>query len=496
MTSTSKNLVILHTNDIHGHFDSMPYVAGAVASLRRTYADDHVLYMDLGDHIERMTMETDSSDGAANIEVLNAAGCDLATLGNRELLSISPARWEELADQYAHFLVVLSNLRLADTGEAPVWIKPYVIQNRTIGGVNCRIAFIGLTHYLPKFYEPLGWKIEEPLGAARHWVERLRPEADIVIAMSHLGFRMDKRLAEEVPGIDLIVGAHSHHLLDPPQRMNDTHLLQAGRYGEHVGVAVIGYDQRRKAITAVNASCKTTRDYPADERTLRLIQAIRNEGRTKLGEIVAFLPKPMPMTWNTETPLGNALAAGVRQSTGAEIGMINAGQFVDGLVAGAVSREHLLHACPSPARPCRVVLKGKRIVEALEAALDPEQMDQPIGGFGFSGKFVGTLCLDGAKVEYDSRKPAGERIIAVRVQECPLEMERDYVVGTVDAFACGKGYTALGQSDSISYPFPGLMREVLAASLADAAVLRHSFGRRWQDIAPVQEKASKGGDSK
>lgn len=480
MISTSEKLVIIHTNDIHGHFENMPYVAGAIASLRRTYADDHVLYMDLGDHVERMTLETDSSDGLANVEVLNAAGCDLAALGNRELLTISHERWGQLADQYANFRVVLSNLALTDTGEAPTWMKQYVILNRKMGSGNCRIAVIGLTHYLPKFYEPLGWKIAEPLATAEYWVERLRPEVDVLLVMSHLGSHMDQKLAEQTPGIDLIVGAHSHGLLVPPLHMNGTYILQAGCYGQHVGVAVIHYDPIEKTISAVDGGCVAAREYPQDESTRRLIGKFRDEGQRKWGEVVALLPEPLSMIWNKETALGNILAAGVRRCTGAEIGIINAGQFVDGLAAGAVTREHLLNACPSPARPCRVVLKGRRIMAALEDALNPAMVDRSIGGFGFTGKRIGTLCLDGAEVEYDYDRPVNRRIISVCIQGSPLEAERDYVVGTVDAFTCDKGYTSLGHSDDIRYPFPGFMRDVLAIALADKDVVRNSVKPRWR----------------
>lgn len=71
--------------------------------------------------------------------------------------------------------------------------------------------------------------------AARNCIEALREKCAVVICLSHLGLARDMEVATNVGGIDLILGAHSHEELDPPIRVGDTWICQAGAFGRFVG---------------------------------------------------------------------------------------------------------------------------------------------------------------------------------------------------------------------------------------------------------------------
>ncbi len=62
----------------------------------------------------------------------------------------------------------------------------------------------------------VGVSVEEPVSVARRLVPTLREQAELVVVLSHLGLADDRRLAAAVPGIDLIVGGHNHHVLAQP----------------------------------------------------------------------------------------------------------------------------------------------------------------------------------------------------------------------------------------------------------------------------------------
>ncbi len=94
----------------------------------------------------------------------------------------------------------------------PAVSNPYQIRNP-----DC---LIGVTAYFTEYYRLLGWDIQEPLQVTEQLVRKLRPEVDVLIVMSHLGLRLDERMAQEIPGIDVILGGHTHHLLEEAQRMN------------------------------------------------------------------------------------------------------------------------------------------------------------------------------------------------------------------------------------------------------------------------------------
>jgi 5'-nucleotidase len=121
-------------------------------------------------------------------------------------------------------------------------VKPYVIKE--VQGI--RIGIFGIlgkdAAEVSPFVRPM--KFRDPIETSREMVKTLREREKVhwVICLSHGGLREkkslseDDRLAKEVPGIDLIVGGHSHTKLNKPLMVNQTAILQAGGHGEYVGV--------------------------------------------------------------------------------------------------------------------------------------------------------------------------------------------------------------------------------------------------------------------
>jgi len=86
-----KYLHILHTNDLHSHFERMPKIATLLSQLQRegNRRDEAWIAVDVGDHMDRGRMETEGTGGMANRAVLEATGYQVVTLGNNELLTFS-----------------------------------------------------------------------------------------------------------------------------------------------------------------------------------------------------------------------------------------------------------------------------------------------------------------------------------------------------------------------------------------------------------------------
>ncbi len=76
----------------------------------------------------------------------------------------------------------------------------------------------------------------QPIEEARKQVAELRNKVDLVIALTHIGHARDRELAEQVPGIDLILGGHSHTVLVEPVLVGTTWIAQTGSHGRHAGV--------------------------------------------------------------------------------------------------------------------------------------------------------------------------------------------------------------------------------------------------------------------
>lgn len=477
MPARLHKLVILHTNDIHSHFERMPQIASLIRARRAAHAADSspVVTVDCGDHMDRMFVETEGTAGAANVAVMNATGYDAAVLGNNEGLTFPAATLAAAYKDAARFTVIGSNVAWKDSGESPDWLVPYYIAR--CGPI--RVGFIGITASFNAFYHPLGWDVGEPLASAARWVRELRGQVDALVLLSHLGLSTDEKIAREIDGIDVILGGHTHHLLEEPLRIGSTVICAAGKFGHYVGEVELLFDGERAALSEVRASCLATDGYPDSPDIAALIARYRAEGERRLGETVATLAQPLDIDWAGESRLGNLLAAGLLRWTNAEAALVNAGQLLHGLEAGAVSKETLLRLCPSPINPCRMTLRGEQLVQALEEALLSEFQQKPMVGFGFRGKVLGTLCVAGMRVEYDPAGPPLARIRRVTIGGGELRPEREYDVATIDMFTFGVGYMSLSQGKDVRYYLPEFIRDVLAAELQDARAIAASEERRW-----------------
>ena len=143
---------IIHTNDLHSHFENWPKIRRFI--LKKQKANDHetVYTVDLGDFSDRWHPLTESTDGKANVTMVNQVDYDLATIGNNEGVGNAKDVLNHLYDE-ATFEVVLANLFDKQTLQIPKWAKVSKIMTTNEG---TKIGFIGLTAAFPLTYSPNG----------------------------------------------------------------------------------------------------------------------------------------------------------------------------------------------------------------------------------------------------------------------------------------------------------------------------------------------------
>ncbi|WP_372662074.1 bifunctional UDP-sugar hydrolase/5'-nucleotidase [Cohnella sp.] len=459
MTESNITLTLLHTNDLHSHFEEVSRIASYIAEVRASQPKDRIILLDCGDFLDRVRLETEGTLGASNRAVLESIGYDAVLLGNNEGLSYTPEELDELF-QGMPIPVVCANMVLKETGKSPSWMIPTL----TIERSGIRIGLIGLTAPFNDYYELLGWNAFDPLETMRKEVKRLRNEVDVLIVLSHLGLRQDERIAATVEGIDLILGGHTHHLLEVPLIIGQTALCAAGKFGNHIGHLELAFDSERKLIK-ISGGAIPTDDFPSHPELDTLIADYRLQAKRKMDKQVASLAEPLEWLPDSESPLSTLLACAVRRKTEAEIGIVNAGQLLQGLQSGVVTEE-LIHAiCPSPINLCVMKLQGCQIVQALEESLLPEFHELVIRGFGFRGQVLGTLCLDGMEITIDLSAAPYHRIKHAKINGISLDENRVYSVGTLDMFAFGVGYVGLKEGYDIRYFLPEFIRDVLSEAL-------------------------------
>ncbi len=467
-------LHILHTNDIHSRFERMAQIATCLKQRRSKWEGrgEHVLTVDIGDHTDRMQDKTEATWGHANVRVLNESGYQYVTIGNNEGLTFPKARLDRLYEE-ADFTVVLSNLLDSASGTLPKWAVPYAIHEWD----GFRVAILGVTVAFAEFYRELGWEAKEPLPLVKEQVARLRPQVDAIVVLSHLGYQADVDMAREIPEIDVILGAHTHRLLEKGERVGRTLVAQVGKYGEYIGHVRLRLDKAMRRVVESEAEVYRSKTYPADPALAQLIGRETAEADRILSRPVVRLSRDFEIDWDRETPFGSFLAAGLRRWTGADVGLANGGLLLTPLRQGQITRKDLLDCVPHPVKPCLVTLRGDQLWRILERAAVPDVVRMPLRGFGFRGEVTGWMGIDGMIVYYDQTSVPVIRRVEIGGE--PLEWNREYRVGTVDMFLFNRLFPEFQQALGQRFFLNDLLREMFAHMLGDDELVEASFTPRW-----------------
>lgn len=375
---------ILWTNDTHGYFvpmyhaeyyevDSYAQTAaaeGTVGGYARIAAmvKDHrakssdVVFVDGGDTFDGAPI-AQMTQGAAVIPILNAMGYDVMIPGNRDFawnsesfLAITKGGTTTGAVNNGivtpggtspglNFPIIAANLIYADT-KAHVFPRYYIKQTP-----NVKIAFIGLTSPLsggnrrangsqgmlvqgqtPQTATtaaggtvPAGFLIEDEISALAAQI-RQTENPDLVVAISHMGYFQDRKFASRSTGIDVIVGAHTHHnVTDAPRIPNkdgsiNVVVTQAGSHGKFLGKLdlqvkdrkVVGYACELLRVNAANA--------PTPDPTVQaLAEAAYAPFRARFDQVVGFTTVSIIRRGDVQSTMGNFLSDAVADIFGTEL---------------------------------------------------------------------------------------------------------------------------------------------------------------------------------
>jgi 2',3'-cyclic-nucleotide 2'-phosphodiesterase (5'-nucleotidase family) len=229
----SFHLTILHSNDFHGHNPaSLARQATLIKGIRAK--ELNVLVLNGGDVFTRGKYQY-RFFGELEFAALNVMGTDALTLGNNEF----KATQNLAAQQYlfarinqAKFPVLCANVLLEKGGTYLPKVKPYTVIN--VNGVKVGILGVS-TKEIREYGQAKGFVVLDPIKTAVNIYPKVAARSDLVIALTHIGYRQDRILAEAVPGLAAIVGAHSHTILKTPVKVGNTPIAQAGDHGKYLG---------------------------------------------------------------------------------------------------------------------------------------------------------------------------------------------------------------------------------------------------------------------
>ncbi|HET9950217.1 MAG TPA: bifunctional UDP-sugar hydrolase/5'-nucleotidase [Candidatus Eisenbacteria bacterium] len=478
------SLVVLHTNDVHSHLDPFPTKGGemaggaaarAVLIAKEKARGGRVLLLDAGDLVQG-TPYYNQFRGEPDHKILDLLGYDAIALGNHDL-DDGVAAWRARA-AVTRTPIVSANVftdsragsgerrdsagwvptpasiartaRWVGGGKVPAgtWLtnltRPYVILER--GGL--KIAILGLTTYsldrIVGAAKNQGVAVGNPIETARYWVPRLRKEADLVIALSHLGVDEDRRLVEQVPGINLVIGGHTHTVLFRPilESTDFGHpapIAQAGSWGRYLGRTTLRWSGER----LTSASGRLIEVHPADGEDASIesvVASYRSRLSTDLERVVFRSPARVEMAGlnSVDQPLGNFVSDVIRDRTGADIAFMNGGGIRAPLPAGDVRASDILSMLPFDNHLVIVAMTGAQVRRLLD------RMSPRMGksGFGHVSGLSYVISRDRA-VEvriWDKGLNAGTWRGRSGGPGEPIDGNRVYRVGTIDFLASGGGY--------------------------------------------------------
>lgn len=443
---------ILHTNDLHGHLTpwrgwegelagktlgGMDRLSSAVKQVRTEIGAESVMLLDAGDTLGD-TMIADETKGKAIVDVMNALNYTAMVIGNHEPDFTAATLKQRIAE--AKFPVLAANITEKNTGR--LYARPFIIKE--INGV--KVGILGLaypnTPLTTAKKNVSGLTFRDALGVAREYIPQLKKKgAEIIVVLSHYGLSADKKLAKQVSGIDIIIGGHSHNRMNQALRESNTIIVQAGAHGSDLGRLDVEV-KKGKIVSSKHSLIRLDNaTIASDPEVAGIIEAALTPHKTKLdegvGEAAGAITRAQtiageePGKRDQESPADSLFADIIRKKTNADVAILPGVGYGTSIPAGKINAADLRNLIPHSSNMVTMTLKGSQIREILEQSLENTYTDNP------KKKVGGIAQVSGIIFKYKAEASYPHRLVEVRVNNVPLNAQRDYKVATNSMLAEG-----------------------------------------------------------
>ncbi len=324
-------LTILHTNDTHstlfpyGPRDSWGGIARVSSLVKELRAErPNALVLNSGD-VFVGTFEFNKYLGYPELKIMEEL-YDGICLGNHEFDLGLETLFGVLSGQIAggppvSLPILCANVNLEGIPLLKNFVKPYTVKE--IGGL--RVGLVGVVNTDALNYSPGVLELlTDPFDAAGNAAYMLRTfeQADIVVCLSHLGKDYDALGLSQVPGIDIIVGGHSHDALFEPILAAGKIIVQAGEYGHYLGELTVEFDGSQVDLVShkLHPVDRRVRQDPAVRPTLNILRdgiVLDPRFGPVYSRHIATARWDLEEDWDLtrperDTPLGNLVADAIR----------------------------------------------------------------------------------------------------------------------------------------------------------------------------------------
>jgi 5'-nucleotidase len=418
---------------------------GRVMTLKKSIQQDNpnTLLLMSGDTISP-SVESITYKGAQMIEAWNAVGLDYATFGNHEF-DFGPEVLKERIKE-SKFGWVAANVIDTTTNKTFADVPPFVV--REFGGV--KVGIFGLVLPETKSTSKPGPNVEfrNPCETAKAVVSQLRAQGvKVIVALTHLSMQEDKEVAK-CSDVDVIIGGHEHTLLEShaggaPIFKMTSDARELGRIDLNISPSG-ELDSIDWKVIDVDSTTPEATEFTA---VYKKYEGLLAELAKPIGRTTEKLDARSAENRNRETNVGNFIADQFRKSTGADIGLMNGGSVrADSIIGpGTLTQRDLLSILPFKNKLVKLEITGATLRETLEHGVARSAEDAEPGRFP---------QVSGLQFTFDASRPAGSRIVEVKVNGQPLNNAKKYTLTTTTFVGLdgGDGYTMLKGARVVTPP--------------------------------------------
>jgi 5'-nucleotidase/UDP-sugar diphosphatase len=487
-------LNILHINDWHSRIESnnkyestcsteeetkgdciggAARLITAIAQERKKLEGQSVLLLSAGDNFQGSLFYT-TYKGKTEGEFLNQMKFDAMAVGNHEFDDGESALAPFL--DMIKFPVLGANVKANAQSKLGDRVKPSIVVE--VGGQ--KIGIVGaVTNDTPELASPgPNITIEDDVKSITAEVEKLKGQGvNKIIAVTHIGYKRERDVIAKIPGIDVVVGGHSHSLLsntDPkaegpyPTLVDNPDgykvpVVQAASYSKYLGEFKVVFDDNGVVKQASGDPIYLDKSITPDPAVLARIKELGAPVEALKNKEVAETTKAIDGSRENcrarECEMGNLVSDAILdrvKGQGVEIVISNGGGLRASIDQGTVTMGEVLTVLPFQNTLATFQISGKELVAGLESGLS--QIEDGAGRFP---------QVAGLKYSFDkSVAPNTGRVKSVEVMEggawTPIKPDKDYLVATNNYVRQGgDGYKVFAEKAENAYDYgPGLEQVV------------------------------------
>ena len=509
-------LTIMHINDWHSRIESnnkfestcsaeeegkgeciggAARLVTAIADQRKKLEGQNVLLLNGGDNFQGSLFYT-TYKGAVEAEFLNQMKFDAMTVGNHEFDDGEDALVPFL--EKIQFPVLSANVHPNAQSKVGDRIKPSLVLE--VGGQ--KVGIVGaVTNDTPEVASPgPNIAIEDDIKTITAEVEKLKAAGvNKIIALTHVGYPRDKELIAKIPGVDVVVGGHSHSLLSntdakaegPYPTMIDNPdgykvpVTQAASYSKYLGEFTVTFDDNGVVKEAKGDPIYLDNSIKPDEAVLARIKElgapIEELKNKEVSETTAMIDGSRESCRARECEMGNLISDAILdrvKDQGVTIVFQNGGGIRASIDQGVVTMGEVLTVLPFQNTLATFQLSGKDIVASLEAGVSEIEEGK--------GKFP---QVSGLKYSFDKSVAANAgRVKSVEVMYGgawkPIDEAKVYTVATNNYVRQGgDGYKLFASNATNAYDYGPSLEQVVADYLAKNRPFTPKLDGRITEIA-------------